>query len=249
MCLVGPLLYYQCILMLWACERKVQSNRTDGLGVESCWPCAYQRGVVEVPNWNLKSSKLETRKQEYNTYIALTYAASAMATETTAALITFLHTITSMLTKSPSSCYRLRLQQGVRHSQACTLLHKLSTISISDEVYNWIRDFFDNNFHCTKFWGEFSDFIDILASVIQVLPRTAARRLHTLLNYFMWQINFFLKPFYLTVIMFYIVSYLKIKYQRITLDLAVTIWHWLANRVFMITVILLPGCFLKGPID
>ena len=107
MCLVGPLLYYQCILMLWACERKVQSNRTDGLGVESCWPCAYQRGVVEVPNWNLKSSKLETRKQEYNTYIALTYAASAMATETTAALITFLHTITSMLTKSPSSCYRL----------------------------------------------------------------------------------------------------------------------------------------------
>jgi len=29
---------------------------------------------------------------------------------------------------------------------------------------------------------------------------TAARRLHTLLNYLVWQINLFLKPFYLTVI-------------------------------------------------
>ena len=36
-----------------------------------------------------------------------------------------------------------------------------------DEVYNWIRDFFDNRSHCTKFCGEFSYFIDILASVIQ----------------------------------------------------------------------------------
>ena len=36
-----------------------------------------------------------------------------------------------------------------------------------------------------------------------------ARRLHILLNYLMWQINLFLKPFYLIVIMFYIVSYLK----------------------------------------
>jgi len=31
------------------------------------------------------------------------------------------------------------------------------------------------------------------------------------------------------------------------LDLALTIWHWLVNRLFMI-VILLPACFLKGSI-
>jgi len=57
------------------------------------------------------------------------------------------------------------------------------------------------------------------------LSTTAARRLHTLLNYLTWQINLFLKPFYLTVIMFYIVSYLTItiKYQCITLDLALKI--------------------------
>jgi len=44
----------------------------------------------------------------------------------------------------------------------CTLFHKLLTISIPDTVYNWISDFFDN-----RFCGQFSDFIDILASFIQ----------------------------------------------------------------------------------
>ena len=45
------------------------------------------------------------------------------------------------------------------------------------------------------------------------------------------------------------IFYLTIKYQCITLDLALIILHLLANHVFMIIVILLPGCFLKGPID
>ena len=47
------------------------------------------------------------------------------------------------------------------------------------------------------------------------LSITAARRLHTLLNCLMWQINLLLKPFYLTVTIFYIVSYLTIKYQSL----------------------------------
>jgi len=75
-----------------------------------------------------------------------------------------------MLTKSPYvrviALYIdfSKVLDTIRH---CTLLHKLSTISIPDEVYNWIRDFFDNRSHCTKLCGEFSDFIDILTSVIQ----------------------------------------------------------------------------------
>ena len=44
-----------------------------------------------------------------------------------------------------------------------------------------------------------------------LLSTTAARRLHILLNYLMWQISLFLKLFYLTVIMFCIVSYQKNK--------------------------------------
>ena len=35
------------------------------------------------------------------------------------------------------------------------------------DVYNWIRNFLDNCSHCTKFHGEFSNFLNILASVIQ----------------------------------------------------------------------------------
>jgi len=88
--------------------------------------------------------------------------------------------------------------------------------------------------------------------VVKLLSHIWGIRLHTLLNYLVWQINLFLKPFYLTVIMFYIVSYLTIKYQCITLDLALIILHLglLANHVFYDNiVILLPGCFLKGPID
>jgi len=52
----------------------------------------------------------------------------------------------------------------VRHS---TLLNKMSDTAIPDDVYNWIRSFLDNRSHYTKFHGEFSNFLNILASVIQ----------------------------------------------------------------------------------
>ena len=38
---------------------------------------------------------------------------------------------------------------------------------IPDEVYNWVKDFFDNHSRCTKFAGEISTRADIHASVIQ----------------------------------------------------------------------------------
>ena len=41
------------------------------------------------------------------------------------------------------------------------------SLPVPDEVFNWIRDFFHNRSHCTKFDGEFSDLLDIFASVIQ----------------------------------------------------------------------------------
>jgi len=40
-------------------------------------------------------------------------------------------------------------------------------MAIADIVYNWIINFFDNRSHCTKFLGEFSNFLHILASVIR----------------------------------------------------------------------------------
>ena len=44
---------------------------------------------------------------------------------------------------------------------------KMSNMAIPDNVYNWIRNFLDNRSHCTKFHLEFSNFLNILASVIQ----------------------------------------------------------------------------------
>ena len=40
-------------------------------------------------------------------------------------------------------------------------------MAIADIVYNWIINFFDNRSHCTKFLGDFSNFLHILASVIR----------------------------------------------------------------------------------
>ena len=48
----------------------------------------------------------------------------------------------------------------VRHS---SLFQKLAT---TDELYNWIRNFYDHRSHCTRF-GELSDILSIFASVIQ----------------------------------------------------------------------------------
>jgi hypothetical protein len=53
---------------------------------------------------------------------------------------------------------------SVRHS---AVLNKFSRLSIPDHVYNWIEAFFRNHSHCTKFDGEISDFLNILASIIQ----------------------------------------------------------------------------------
>jgi len=53
---------------------------------------------------------------------------------------------------------------SVRHS---TLLHKVSSLPLPDEIYNWIKDFFEHRSHCTRLCEEYSEIIDILASVIQ----------------------------------------------------------------------------------
>ena len=52
----------------------------------------------------------------------------------------------------------------VRHR---SLFQKLATMSLPDEVYNWIRNFYDHRSHCTRSGGELSDILNILASMIQ----------------------------------------------------------------------------------
>jgi len=46
-------------------------------------------------------------------------------------------------------------------------MEKMAKRHIPDEVYNWIKDYYDNHSHCTKYFGEIYEQVDIHASVIQ----------------------------------------------------------------------------------
>ena len=87
---------------------------------------------------------------------------------TTAALISILHTITSMLeTNQYVIVYAIDFSKafdGVRHS---TLMEKFALLCLSDNIYNWIGSFFGEHSHVTSFRGDTSSIKSILASIIQ----------------------------------------------------------------------------------
>ena len=56
-----------------------------------------------------------------------------------------------------------------------TLMDKMEQMQLPDNVYNWIKDFFDDHYHCTKYSGEVSTVAEVKASVIQV-PGLARHR-------------------------------------------------------------------------
>ena len=87
---------------------------------------------------------------------------------TTAALITLLSHITRLLESNPYVLvYALDFSKAfdtVRHS---TLLAKVAKLTMPDEAYNWIVDYFQGHSHCTAMNEELSEFLEISASVIQ----------------------------------------------------------------------------------
>jgi len=87
---------------------------------------------------------------------------------TTAALVALLHTVGDMLSTN-SFVFVIALDfskafGSVRHS---TLMDKMAQLAMPDQVYNWIRDFFYERYHCAKFAGDVSPLVDITASVVQ----------------------------------------------------------------------------------
>lgn len=87
---------------------------------------------------------------------------------TVAALITLIHTVTTMLSDGPYvHVFSLDFSKAFDTVRHATLMEKLSTLAVPDEVYNWIKDFLDGHSHCTKFGLDVSPFADIMASVIQ----------------------------------------------------------------------------------
>jgi len=87
---------------------------------------------------------------------------------TVAALITLIHTVSVMLSDGPYvRVFSLDFSKAFDSVRHATLMEKLSSLSVPDEVYNWIKNFLDGHSHCTKFESSVSTFADIMASVIQ----------------------------------------------------------------------------------
>jgi len=87
---------------------------------------------------------------------------------TTAAIITLVQTITTMLITNPYvivvSLDFSKAFDTVRHS---TLLEKMAQLDLPDNVYNWLVNFFSEHTHSTVYKGERSKIKSITASIIQ----------------------------------------------------------------------------------
>ena len=87
---------------------------------------------------------------------------------TTAAVVALLQSVTELLSYNPYvvviALDFTKAFDSVRHS---TLLHKMASMNLPDEVYNWLVDFFAGRSHSTRLNGITSELLDISASIIQ----------------------------------------------------------------------------------
>jgi len=87
---------------------------------------------------------------------------------TTAAVIALLHTVRSILSSNEFvhvfSFYFSKAFDTVRHE---TLMNKMATLDLPDNIFNWIREFFSDRYHCTRYAGKCSLVTEIKAIVIQ----------------------------------------------------------------------------------
>ena len=87
---------------------------------------------------------------------------------TTAAIVAILQSVTELLScNSYVVVITLDFSKAfdiVRHS---TLLDKMASMNIPDDVYNWLVNFFSGHSHCTRFCGSTSGQLDISASIMQ----------------------------------------------------------------------------------
>jgi len=84
---------------------------------------------------------------------------------TTAALIQFLQTVTSLLETNPYVIvYALDFSKAFDSVRQSAVLHKYSRLAIQDNIYNWIEAFFREHKHCTRFGDSVSQFRPILLS-------------------------------------------------------------------------------------
>ena len=51
----------------------------------------------------------------------------------------------------------------VRHE---SLMNKMAQLQLPDNIYNWIKNYFDEHYHCTRYAGKCSTVAEVKASVI-----------------------------------------------------------------------------------
>ena len=87
---------------------------------------------------------------------------------TSAAIIAMLHTVRTMLSSSEYvHIFAFDFSKAFDTVRHATLMHKLAMMQIPDSIYNWVRDFFTDRHHSTRYAGQTSTVADIKASVIQ----------------------------------------------------------------------------------
>jgi hypothetical protein len=87
---------------------------------------------------------------------------------TTAALISFLYKVTTLLsTHHFVRVISLDFSKAFDSIRHVTTLQNLAKLQMPDNVYNWLVDYFEGHSHCTRFNGTMSSQAAINASVIQ----------------------------------------------------------------------------------
>ena len=87
---------------------------------------------------------------------------------TAAAIIALLHTVLVMLsTNHYVRVFALDFSKAFDTVRHATLIDKMAKMQIPDQIFNWIKNFFDGHTHCTKYKSEISTLASIQASVIQ----------------------------------------------------------------------------------
>lgn len=87
---------------------------------------------------------------------------------TTAALIGLLHSVTNLLNANPYVIvYALDFSKAFDTVRHRTLAEKLATLSLPDQVYNWLLAFLEGRTHSTSYKGDKSSSAAINSSVVQ----------------------------------------------------------------------------------
>ena len=87
---------------------------------------------------------------------------------TTATLITILQSVTNLLVDNPYvAVIAVDFSKAFDMVRHATLLDKMAQLSIPDNVYNWLVDFFQDRSHCVRYNEEMSALLSINASITQ----------------------------------------------------------------------------------